>query len=211
MRIARHDAREIHHLRESDHAPPPQQPFEVADSERAPRRLERRRGHARRRHEVHVERDLGGGVEQPVHAVRAQHVRDLVRVGDHGGRSEREHEAGELVREQLRRLEVHVRVDEPGDDVLAGRVDRLASFVVAEPGDPAVCDRNVRLEPLAREHRQHAAAVHDDVGRLVAAGDCETSGEIGHAPFDPLTRAEYASRRGRAQAPHARRGASDEG
>jgi hypothetical protein len=53
-------------------------------------------------------------VEQPVDAVGAEHVRDLVRVGDDGGRAERQHEPRELVDEQLRRLEVHVRVDEAG-------------------------------------------------------------------------------------------------
>ena len=42
----------------------------------------------------------------------AEHVRDLVRVGDDGRRPERQHEARELVDEQLHRLEVHVRVDE---------------------------------------------------------------------------------------------------
>ena len=53
-------------------------------------------------------------VEQPVDAVDAEHVRDLVRVGDDGGRPEREHEPRELVDEQLHRLEMHVGVDEPG-------------------------------------------------------------------------------------------------
>ena len=78
-------------------------------------------------------------------AVRAEHVRDLVRVGDDGGRPEREDEPRELVHEQLRRLEVHVRVDEAGHDPAAGRVERLAAFVVAEAGDVAVGDRDVDL------------------------------------------------------------------
>ena len=58
-------------------------------------------------------------VGEPVDAVRAEDVGDLVRVGDDGRGPEREDEARELVHEQLRRLEVHVRVDEAGDDVLA--------------------------------------------------------------------------------------------
>ncbi len=49
------DAREVHHLREPQHASPPHQGLEVARPERAPWRLERRRGHARRRHEEDVE------------------------------------------------------------------------------------------------------------------------------------------------------------
>src|SRR5439155_25701646 len=103
------------------------------------------------------------------------------------------------VRQELRRLQMHVRVYEARDDVPAGGVDGVASLVVAQPGDPTVGDRDICLEPLACEDGQDAAAADDDVGRFVAAGDCGTSGESGHAPFDPLTTAEYACRRGRAQ------------
>ena len=78
-------------------------------------------------------------------AVRAEHVRDLVRVGDDRSRPEREDEPGELVDEQLRRLEVHVRVDEAGDDEAAGGVERLRALVVADSGDDAVHDRDVSV------------------------------------------------------------------
>ena len=84
----------------------------------AARRLERRRGHAGRGHEEDVERHLRAQVGEPVDAVRAEDVRDLVRVGDDGGRAEREDEARELVHEELRGLQVHVRVDEPGTTCL---------------------------------------------------------------------------------------------
>ena len=117
--VAGDDAGEVHHLGEAEHTPAPQQRVEVARRQLAPRRLELRGGHARRRHEPDVERDAVADVEQPVHAVGAEHVRDLVRVGDDRRRPERQHEARELVDEQLRRLEVHVRVDEPRDDVAA--------------------------------------------------------------------------------------------
>ena len=60
-----------------------------------------------------------------MHAVDAEDVRDLVRVGDDRRRSEREHEARELVDHELHGLEVHVRVDESGDDVAARGVERL--------------------------------------------------------------------------------------
>ena len=134
-RRARDHAREVHHLREADHARAPEQALEVAGCERASRRLEARGGHARRGGEVDVERQVLADVDEPVHAVGAEHVRDLVRIRDDGGRPERQHEAGELGREQLRRLEVHVRVDEAGNDEGALRVERLGALVVAEPGD----------------------------------------------------------------------------
>ncbi len=61
-----------------------------------------------------------------MHAVAAEHVGDLVRVGDHRGRAEREHEARELVEQQLGRLDVEVRVDEARHEEAPRRVDGLA-------------------------------------------------------------------------------------
>ena len=178
--VAGDHAREVHHLGEPEHAAAAQEALEVAVVQRAPRRLEARRGHARRRHEVDVERQVGAEVEQPVHAVGAEHVRDLVRVRDDRGRAERQHEPGELVRQQLRRLEMQVRVDQPGHDESPAHVEGLAALVVAEAGDIAVDDGDARVEPLAREDREHAAAPKHEVGGLVAAGDGESAGEIGH-------------------------------
>ena len=67
--------------------------------------------------------------------VGAEHVRDLVRVGHDGRRPEREDQPRELVDEELRRLEVHVGVDEAGDEPAAGRVQRPRALVVAEARD----------------------------------------------------------------------------
>ena len=115
-----------------------------------------------------------------MHAVDAEDVRDLVRVGDHGRRPERQHEPRELVDEQLHRLEVHVRVDEAGHDAAAAGVDHLAPLVAAETRDDAVGDRDVHLQPLAREDREHAASADDEIGGLVPAGDGEAAAQILH-------------------------------
>ena len=171
-------AGEVHHLREPDHAPPPQQALEVAGRERAARRLELRRRHARGGGEEDVERQVLADVDEPVDAVGAEHVRDLVRVGDDRGRAERQHEARELGREQLRGLEMHVRVDEPRHDVGAVRIERLGALVGAEPGDDAVADRDVDVEPFAREDAEDAAAADDEVGRFVAPRDRQSAGQI---------------------------------
>ena len=173
--VGRDHAREIHHLGEPEHAPPAHQRLEVAEREWPPGRLEDRGRYARRRHEEHLELELGRGVVEPVHAVRAEDVRDLVRVGDDGGRSEREHEAGKLVDEELHRLEVHVRIDEARDDEATGRVDRLGAFVGPDPGDRPVDDRDVGVEPLPGEHREDTAPTDDQVGRLVSARDGEAA------------------------------------
>jgi CO/xanthine dehydrogenase FAD-binding subunit len=116
-----------------------------------------------------------------VDAVGAEHVRELVRVGDDRRRAEWEHEARELVREELRGLEVHVRIHEPGHDVPPRGVEGLVTFVVPETRDDAVHDGDVGLEPLLREDRENAASTNDQVGGLVPAGDCEPSAEGLHA------------------------------
>src|SRR5207245_1930854 len=101
---------------------------------------------------------------------------------------------------------VHVCVDEARDDEAAVSVENLASLVVAEPGDPAVDDRDVDVEPLPGEDGQDAAAADDEIRRLVTARDRKASGEIdGHACANPLMAAEYAWRRGRPHSADARR------
>src|SRR5439155_8639974 len=157
----------------------------VAGRQRPPGRFESGCGHARRGHEVDVERQTRTDVEQPVHTVRAEHVGDLVRIGDHRRGAEWQHEARELVHEQLRRLEMHVRVDEAGDDIAAGRIENLGPVVLAEAGDVAVADRYVDVEPLAGEPGPGATAAEDAVGRLVAAS-------YGNATREAIHRASLA-------------------
>ncbi len=180
VRVAGDDAGEVHHLSEADHASATEKALEIAGVQGAARRLEGRGGHAGRGHEEDIERHLVAEVGEPVDAVRAEDVGDLVRVGDDRGRAEREDEARELVHEELRGLQVHVRVHEAGDDVLAARVDDLAAGVLAEAGDEAVADRHVGLQPFPREDREDLAALDDDVGELVAARHRDASREIRH-------------------------------
>ena len=177
-RIARDHPREVHHLGQPDHPPAAQEALDVAFVQRAAGRLELRRRHACRRGEPDVERHPLGRVEQPVDAVCAEHVCDLVRIGDDGRRPERQHEPGELARQEPRGLEVHVRVDEAGHDVPPRRVDPLAAVVAPEAGDPAVDHGDVALEPLAGEDRQHPPARDDEIRRLVAAGDGDPAREV---------------------------------
>ena len=54
-------------------------------------------------------------------------------------------------------------------------------FVVAQARDVAVADGDVGLEPLAREDREHAAALDDEIGGLVPSCDCDAAGEIRHS------------------------------
>ena len=95
-------------------------------------RLEVRRRNARRRHHEDVQRQPVGGAEQPVDALDAGDVGDLVRVADDRGRPARHDGPRELAGRELGRLEVHVRVDEAGDEELPAPVDPLAAVVGAD-------------------------------------------------------------------------------
>ena len=106
-------------------------------------------------------------------AVGAEHVGQLVRVADDGGRAAGDDDAGELGRQQLGGLDMHVRVDQAGDDEAAAGVHALAALVAADAGDPAAGDRHVAVEPLAREGAEHPPALDHEVRGGVAAGDGE--------------------------------------
>ena len=165
------DPGEVHHLGHADGAVAAQEALDVAGGEGAPRRLESGRGHAGAGHHEDVQRQVRAAVEQPVDAIGAEHVGDLVRVGDHRGGAVGHYGAGELVDHELGRLDVHVGVDEAGDQVRARDVDLLSALIPAEPDHMAVLDRDVEVQPLFREHGEHMAAREHKVGRLVTACD----------------------------------------
>ena len=73
---------------------------------------------------------------------------------------------------------MHVCVDEPGHDVGPVRIERLGALVGAEPGDHAVADRDVDLEPFAREDAEDTAAADDEVGRFVPPRYRQSVGQI---------------------------------
>jgi hypothetical protein len=167
------DAVGVHHLGKTDGVRLlSEEPRDVLGGDGRAAGLERARGDAGRDHHENVERNVAPSGEDRTHPVEAEHVRDLVRVHHDGRGSPRKGRPGELVDHQLRRLEVHVGVDESRDEDPAGHVDALLAFVAAaHAGDEAVRDRDVALEELAREDGQDAAAGQDQVGRPVTASD----------------------------------------
>ena len=66
----------------------------------------------------------------------------------------------------------------PGTTYAPCGVECLRALVRAEPGDHAVADRDVDVEPLAREDREHPAAADDEVGGLVPPRHRQAAGEI---------------------------------
>ena len=127
-------------------------------------------GHARGQHDEHAERIVLGRVEHVANAVEAEHVADLVRIGDDGGRAARHHGAREFRRWHHGRLDVHVRVDEAGRDDLARHVDR---FVGGEarphPYNPSVGNGNVGVVHLAGKYVDDLPALQQQIGGGISA------------------------------------------
>ena len=113
-RRARDHRREVHHLGQAQHAVARQDPGQVGERERRARRLERTRRHACGSEREHVHRQPVAGVEEPVDAVGAERIGELVRVAHDRRRPARDQQPRQLADHQLGRLDVHVRVDEPG-------------------------------------------------------------------------------------------------
>jgi len=181
---SRDDRWVVHHLGQPDRPRlGPQQLGDVLGRERGSRGLERRGRHARGDHHVGVERDLVGVVQERADAIDPEHVGDLVRVEDDGGGPPRERRPRELVEPELGRLQVHVPVDEAGEQDQARDVDPLAPPVArSDAGNVLADDRDVGLEELAGEHGQHPPPGEHKVGGLVAAGDGDPADEIARHP-----------------------------
>ena len=171
--VAADDAGEVHDLGDADGAVGVEQLGELAVADLGARALEGGGGHAARRADPEGEREPASGLGERDDAGNPEHVRDLVRVGRDRRRAVREHAADELVHPELRRLEVHVGVDEAGREGGTGDVDRLECLPRTPPGDDAVDDGEVGRDPLARARHEHAATGEQQVGRGVAPGDGE--------------------------------------
>ena len=171
-RVAVHDPGEVHHLGQPEHAAAAHQPFEVARDAAASSAT---RTWEAGTHDGAMQKmsssQTRGDVQQPVDAVDAEHVRDLVRVGHDRRRPERQDQPRQLVDHQLHRLDVHVGVDEAGDDVPACRVERLATRSTSPtPATHPSTIATSRLEPLPGEGGKHAAAPDHEVGGVRPRG-----------------------------------------
>ena len=176
-RIRLDDAGHVHHLPQAGDALPPQRLADVVGRDRRPGVLEAgQRRHAGRDGEQHLELQPAALLEHPADAVEPEDVGDLVVVDEHGRGAVRQDRLGEARDGHHRRLDVHVRVDEPGHEkgavgVEHARLRPARVGGVAEHRDPPRLDRDVdAVEHLARVDVDQAPA-GDERGRR-ARGPC---------------------------------------
>ncbi len=106
-------------------------------------------------HHAQVELQRDGRGEKVADGFDAHHVCQLMWVADRGGRSAREDGLLKRGRCQERTLDMHVRIDEAGDDTAASAVDdplRFQSWLHAD--EDSVEDRKFSGQPSARKYVQ---------------------------------------------------------
>lgn len=173
-RVGVDHAREVHHLGEGDDVwcqiRIVEQLTQIVCDEFRAGGLEGCRRHARRDGPQRVERDASGIVHEPADTLRTEHIGDLVRVEDRAGRPVRRGESDKLRRGEHGGLDVHVGVEEPGNQPAIGTIDGLtglnrSGFVDAS--DPPPFDTDVPPQELASKYVEDESANEGGVARRV--------------------------------------------
>jgi hypothetical protein len=161
----------VHHLRDPQHPRLPHQLRQIRRAQARPRCLHIRGGHARRQHHEHPQRQPLARRQHEPDPFQPMHVGDLVRVANHRCRAVRQHRIRVLGGQQQTALDVHVRVNKPGRDILPGQIHRLSPLVLARGGAhrryPLPNNSHFRLINLARKHVHQLPACQQQIGRLV--------------------------------------------
>ena len=178
---------EVHHLAQADDARPGQRLGHVVGTDGGARRLEARRGRDAGRHlHPNVDGLFGGFVGHQLDTLQTEDVGDLVRVNEHAGCAARRDSAYELGDGDHARLDVHVTIQQAGDEVAAARVeddrvlpDRVAG-VRPNVGDVTVHDSDIRpVNDLARLDADPLSLADDEIGVGAAHGNVyEGTGEF---------------------------------
>ena len=137
--LAAEDAGEVHHLAEADDVGPAHGGRDLLDVDGGAGVVESRDSrHAGGRGEHGLQRGSLGVVKHDADALQADDVAALVRVGVDRGRAAGDDDLGVLPAADHGGLDVDVRVDVAGGDVLARRVDNLGVRADAVLGGVAV-------------------------------------------------------------------------
>jgi hypothetical protein len=124
--ITRQHGREIHHFGKVEEAVVAQEAPQFLQAQLGPGRLEGRGRHARGRAEEHPEGYPPDVLQHEAHPLQAQHVGDLVGVGDAGHRAVAAGQAGEFRRHQHGTFHMHVGVHETRYQVTQAGIFRPA-------------------------------------------------------------------------------------
>ena len=114
--IAMHDAGEIHHFGEVEERVVAAEFLDGVGAHHRAGGFERRGGNAGWDAKVDFERREGRLALHVAHALDAEHIGDLVGIGDGGGGSVDQGQSGEFGRGEHRAFDVHMRIDKAGTE-----------------------------------------------------------------------------------------------
>ena len=161
----------VHHLGKPLHAVVLVERVDRAVVEHRTGFVERRRRHAGGEHEAHVHWKILGRLQHILDAVRSHDIRDLVRVGDDGGRSVRNDGVGELLRGNERAFQVDVCIDKAGQHELAAHIDlHFALVVLAHARDEALGHGDIAMAQLIAEDVHIRRVLEHEVSLLPPRG-----------------------------------------
>ena len=168
--LGRDDAGKIHHFGEPQHARMRKERAHVFGVKVCAGGFKRCCGYAGWKHVVDVADGLLRRVQHKPHSLYAADVDDLVRVGDQGRRARWQHRAGKFRGYRHRAFNVAMCVDQAGAYRDAFAVDLVVRAVMADAGNQAVCNRDVRPDDLPGENVEYVGVFQHEIGHAAAGG-----------------------------------------
>ena len=163
--VSVHHPGEVHELPQAQDLVPPDGLGHLGGVDDRPRMLEGGCGDTGGEHELHIQ---GGVLRRRHHIVQAADpadVDDLMGVGDDGGAPMGDQQPAQLLRGEVRGLDVDMAVDEAGDGIPPAGVHLFLSGVGAHTGDLAAAQGDVPLDELSGEHIEDLAVLDHSVRR----------------------------------------------
>ena len=125
--------------------------------------------------------------EQILDSCHPQDVGDLVWIGNQHKHASRHDGAGKFPEREIRTLDVHVRVDQPGTDMATIQIDDLGHVVdpvfpfSRQSSDPATCDDDICRECLPSIDTYDPTTAKNPVSGFPPEGDSDKMGTVNHS------------------------------
>ena len=173
--VAQRHARIIHQLGQARHPVMFQQRRKIRRFQLRARSFHVRGWHATRGHDKHIKISAFGAFQHITDAGDAQHIGDLMRVGDYAGDAVRQDSARKFRWRHQAAFDMHMRVDQPGRDKRAVQINFMgAAIASAKPDDMPVMHRDVGRINLAADHIDQASIAQEQICRHIGAGRGQT-------------------------------------
>tara|TARA_B100000959_G_C14895735_1_gene588692 strand:+ start:870 stop:1325 length:456 start_codon:yes stop_codon:yes gene_type:complete len=124
--------------------------------------------------------------EQVLDSCHPQDVGDLVWIGNEHKHASRHDGACKFSEREIRTLDVHVRVDQPGTDMATIQIDDLGHVVdqvvpfSRQGSDPATCDNDIRRECLPGIDTYDSTTTKNPFSGFLPKGDADQMGTVNH-------------------------------